>query len=141
MAAPLSFNRIIDVVTHLFAELESQALNESELVELTMRQVLYLETIARMESPTFSELARQLDVSKPSVTAAVTKLMEKGYVKKVQSAEDRRSFTILLTEKGRALSQMHDQLHRRIAEHFTRALNETEQQQLVQLMAKVIQAG
>jgi DNA-binding MarR family transcriptional regulator len=136
-----AFDQLIAILTSTFAELESQALNESELAELSMKQMVYLETIARLDHPTFSDLAKNLGVSKPSVTAIVSKLLQKGYVEKIQSAEDRRAFYVLLTDKGRALSRLHDNLHRRIAEHFIHALDEHELHQLARLLNKALKSA
>jgi DNA-binding MarR family transcriptional regulator len=75
------------------------------------------------------------------VTAIVSKLMHKGYVEKVQSAEDRRAFYVLLTDKGKALSLLHDNVHRRIAEHFAHALDEHELHQLARLLNKALKTA
>jgi len=136
-----AFDQLIAILTRSFAELESQALNEGELAELSMKQLVYLDTIASLDHPTFSDLAKRMQVSKPSVTAIVGKLMQKGYVEKVQSAEDRRAFHLLLTDKGRTLSQMHENIHRRIAEHFTHALDQQELHQFARLLNKALKSA
>jgi DNA-binding MarR family transcriptional regulator len=138
---PPDFDQLISILTRSFAELESQALNESELAELSMKQLVYLDTIARLDHPTFSDLAKSLGVSKPSVTAIVRKLLQKGYVEKVQSAEDRRAFYVLLTEKGKDLSLLHDNIHRRIAKHFSQALDENELNQFARLLSKALKSA
>ncbi len=138
MSLPVSFDQIVAILTRTFAELETRALQESELADLSMKQIVYLDTIARMQSPTFSDLAKQLDVSKPSVTAIVHKLVQRGYVQKVQSMEDKRTFHILMTEKGRTLAAIHDNLHQKIAQHFTAVLNEAELGQLGRLLHKAL---
>ncbi len=135
------FDQLIAMLTRSFAELESQALSESELAELSMKQLVYLDAIASLDHPTFSDLAHRLGVSKPSVTAIVGKLLQKGYVEKIQSSEDRRAFYVLLTEKGKALSQMHENLHRRIAEHFIHALDEHELHQFARLLSKALKSA
>jgi DNA-binding MarR family transcriptional regulator len=140
MNPPDYFTSVIDLFTHHFAELEAQALQESELTDLSMKQVVYLETISRMDSPTFSDLARELHVSKPSVTAIYTKLHEKGYINKVQSAEDKRTFTIHLTEKGSSLQKVHEHLHQKIARYFASVLSAEELAQLGDLLQKVARA-
>ncbi len=131
------FNRIIEHLTSQFARMEAQALRESEFADLSMKQVVYLETIARMENPTFTDLARELKVSKPSVTAIFNKLHEKGYLSREQSTEDRRTYSIHLTEKGKSLRQAHDNLHHRIAAHFAGKLDQDEQSALSRLLAKI----
>ena len=136
-----AFDQLIAILTRSFAELESQALNEGELAELSMKQLIYLDTIASLDHPTFSDLAKRMEVSKPSVTAIIGKLMLKGYVEKVQSAEDRRAFHLLLTDKGKTLSQMHENIHRRIAEHFTHALDQQELHQFARLLNKALKSA
>ncbi|MBD5169643.1 MAG: winged helix-turn-helix transcriptional regulator [Oscillibacter sp.] len=48
-------------------------------------------------------LAEMLKVSKPMITAHLTSLMNKGYITKQPSLEDKRAYYILPTEKARAL--------------------------------------
>lgn len=48
-------------------------------------------------------LAELLGVSKPMIAAHINSLMEKGYITKKQSLDDKRSFYILPTEKALAL--------------------------------------
>lgn len=48
-------------------------------------------------------LSELLGVSKPMITAHLASLLEKGYITKQQSADDKRSFYILPTEKALAL--------------------------------------
>jgi len=145
MAAPIdsspNFEHVIQLLTHNFADLESKALQESGLAELSMRQVLCLDTIYRLERPTFSEMALQLEVSKPSVTAIVGKLIQKGYAQKIQSQADHRVSYILLTEKGRRLSEAHQAFHRKIAQHFAAILDADEMHQLGRLLYKVVKSG
>ncbi len=133
-----SYDQIIALLTRTFASLEARALQESDLAELSMKQIVYLDSIARLEKPTFSDLAHEQRVSKPSVTAIVAKLAEKGLVQRVQSQEDRRSFFVLLTEKGRAMCAIHERLHQHIARHFAAALSESELRQLFQLLQKAL---
>lgn len=45
-------------------------------------------------------LSQLLSVSKPMITAHLTSLVEKGYITKEQSAEDKRAFYVLPTEKA-----------------------------------------
>jgi DNA-binding MarR family transcriptional regulator len=133
-----SFDQVIDLLTRFFAQQEADALQSAEFSELSMKQIVYLETIAALERPTFSDLARRLEVSKPSVTAIVDKLVQKGYVERVQSAEDKRAYHILLTAKGASLSEIHHQIHQHIARHFSEALTAAELDQLAGLLHKVI---
>lgn len=121
----------------MMAELESQAFQENGFSELSMRQMLYLETIVRLGHPSFGELAEALGITRPSVTAIVGRLAEKGFVCKVQDDDDRRSFHITLTEKGQQFSQVHARVHQHIARALVARLDQTETEQLIGLLCKI----
>jgi len=72
------------------------------------------------------------------VKVAVDKFIEKDFLYKVRSDEDRRSAHLHLTEKGKLINEMHDYYHRRIAESFTRKLSREELETLVGLLIKVL---
>jgi DNA-binding MarR family transcriptional regulator len=136
-----ALEKFIAFASALMAELESQAFQDERFAELSMRQMLYLNTIIRMGHPNFSELARKLGVSKPSVTAIVTTLIKKGYVKKVQDDEDRRSFHIILTAQGVQFDQLHESIHKCLADLLASRLDGEEVQQLTRLLEKVTQSN
>lgn len=129
--------QIVEKISALMASLESQAFQQGDFAELSMRQMHYLETIVRLGQPSFGELAEALQITRPSVTAIVNKLAEKGFVRKLQDNDDRRSFHILLTEKGRRFSQVHAGMHRQIAYALVARLNPAEVEQLTALLNKV----
>ena len=117
-----------------------EAFEQEGFSNLSIAQMSYLETIAQMEGPTFSELADQLAVTKPSVTAIVKKLIKLGYVKKVQSQEDLRVYHIVLAPKGERFTEMHDKTHQLLAERLTSNLNKQELHQMAVILEKVITA-
>jgi DNA-binding MarR family transcriptional regulator len=118
--------------------LEVEAFEQEGFSELSWKQLLYLETITRMERPTYSDLAKKLAVTRPSVSAQISKLIEMGYVDRVQSEQDRRVFHIVFTPKGKQFTAMHDNLHRMVAERLTEKLNTSEQEQLIHLLQKMV---
>jgi len=135
--ALLPLEQAVARVSGLMAELESQAFQENGFSELSMRQMLYLEMIVRLGNPSFGELAEALGITRPSVTAIVNRLAEKGFVRKVQDDEDRRSFHIHLTEKGQQFSQIHARVHQHIARALVARLDQTETEQLIALLRKI----
>jgi len=56
-----------------------------------------------------SHLAREFNVSKPTMSEAIRVLDKKELIEKVPSPVDRRSFSIKLSEKGRKMVQETDQ--------------------------------
>jgi len=129
---------IISVLSNLFGQMEDAAKLQFNLSDLTHNQLHYIETIYTLGNPNITELAVALKLSKPTVKVAVDKLIEKEYIFKVQSDEDRRSAHIHLAEKGKLINQMHDFAHRRIAESLIKKLSNEELDTLVELLNKVL---
>lgn len=63
--------------------------------------VLYSLTRGRLLT---SELARNFNVTMPTITRAVEALVDKGYVERQPDADDRRRIYLRLTEKGAEIS-------------------------------------
>jgi DNA-binding MarR family transcriptional regulator len=133
-----SLERSVELLTRFIAELESNAFQQEGFSELSLRQVLYVETIARLEHPSYSELADVLGITRPSVTTLVGKLIRKGFVQRVQDGEDRRSFHIVLTEKGQQFSRMHRKTHRQVVQSLIGHLDQKEIEQLAGLLSKIV---
>ncbi len=94
--------------------------------DLSITQMNYLETIAKLENPSVSELAVALHLTKSTVSINLEKLIEKEYIQKVQSDKDKRVTYLYLTPKGEQVNQLHDEVHKQIAQSFTDKLTRTE---------------
>jgi len=133
-------DKIVSVLSKLsnsLAEMEELAREDSNLKELTVTQMHYLEVISQLTNPNVTELATEMQLSKPTVTVALEKLLQKGFVTKVQSDEDRRSSHLHLTKKGMQINQMHEKAHTRFAELMAESLEPAELEQLTLLLEKL----
>jgi DNA-binding MarR family transcriptional regulator len=69
-----------------------------------------------------SELAEAFNVSRPNITNLINSLIEKGMVKQVEDAKDRRKKFLTLTEKGEevlhAIQPVRKKANRRLLEHL-----------------------
>ena len=129
---------LIAQMTRLVSEMEQAVVKEAGFSELSMRQVTFLELVEQMANPTPGELARELKISKPSVSALIERLEAADYIRKVESDGDRRSYYLHLTEKGEQFSLAHDAVHRSLAQFITRNLDVLEVAQLTRLVDKIL---
>lgn len=128
---------VISKLSHNLAEMEELARKELNLRELTVAQMHYLEVLNALENPNITELATEMRLTKPTVTVAIDKLIQKGYISKVQSDEDRRSSHLHLTKKGMLINKMHEHAHAQFAELMQESLEPTELEQLTSLLDKL----
>jgi len=75
-----------------------EKLQERE-TSLTTVETFCLEIIYALKNPTINEFARLANLSGPNAAYKVSSLMKKGYLRKVQSQEDRREYHLEVTEK------------------------------------------
>jgi DNA-binding MarR family transcriptional regulator len=129
---------LIEIITKLIGDGEMQFIQQYAEEGFTARQIVYIDTINRLGHPTLGEIAKTLKLSKPSVTAIVDKLTDKGYIEKCQSDEDRRTFHVHLAAKGKKLVKMHNEAHLRIADLFRKHLEDKDLKMLVSLLNKVV---
>lgn len=66
---------------------------------LTTVETFCMETIQALGAPTINEFASFMRISPPNAAYKVNSLIKKGYVKKVQSASDKRIFHLEVTQK------------------------------------------
>ncbi len=103
---------------------------------LPAKQAEYLKIIDQHPMLTSSRFAEILQITKPSVTEIVNKLIDLALVLKEQCHRDGRVFYIVLTEKGRKASQIHDLRDHRLAGDLCKNLNSTEIEILTKLIRK-----
>ncbi|MBN1822212.1 MAG: MarR family transcriptional regulator [Prolixibacteraceae bacterium] len=131
---------LIDIILSKSEQLEDELKKQSDLKDLTIKQLHCIQLIEQFHNPTLSELAKKLKITKPSTTSIIDKLDEKGYVKKVKSDIDRRSAHIHLTEKGEIASRLHTEVHTKFAKLLTKSLVDSEKEILIVLLNKAVKS-
>ena len=66
---------------------------------LTTVETFCMETIQALGNPTVNEFASFMCISAPNAAYKVNSLVKKGYLEKVQSADDRREYHLNVTQK------------------------------------------
>ena len=81
-------------------ELEEKAIITDEFKDLTNNDMHVIEAIGLGEGNNMSSIARKLNITVGSLTTAMNSLVNKRYVERHRSEEDRRVVLVKLTEKG-----------------------------------------
>lgn len=90
---------------------------------LTTVETFCMEIIYALDKPTVAEFAAIANISSPNAAYKVNNLVKKGYLKKIQSQEDKREYHLEVTEKylnyyNISYNYM-DTVMKRIEERFT----------------------
>lgn len=66
---------------------------------LTATETFCMEAIYALNNPTINQFANFMRISQPNAAYKVNKLIRKGYLKKINSLEDKREYFLEVTEK------------------------------------------
>ena len=107
------------------------------LRELTMLQLQALFFVREQKKTTMSELAHELDMSGPSATSLVDRLVDAGWLARHDDPADRRITALTLTKQATAGLAKH--LTRKITrvQSLIAPLTAAEQQTFIQLLTKI----
>jgi DNA-binding MarR family transcriptional regulator len=131
---------LIDIILTSNEQIEDEIKQNSDLKNLTVKQLHCIEWIYKLKNPTLSELTSRLRITKPSTSVMLDRLDEHGFISKVKSDNDRRSAHVHLTDKGEKAALLHSRVHKQFAEQLTKKLTGSEKEILIVLLNKAVQS-
>ena len=120
---------INDILVNLFNEilkLEEEAIITDEFKDITNNDMHIIEAVGLSGENTMSVVAKKLGITAGSLTTSVNSLVNKKYVIRQRSEEDRRVVFLKLTEKGKRAYEHHREYHRQMTEAVISCLDEAE---------------
>lgn len=84
------------------------------------------------------ELARRVSLGKSTLTSAIDRLEDKGQVRRVPSAEDRRSATVELTPKNRGMRRLYEEVSREMTALFYAGFTGGEATEFERLLERIL---
>ena len=83
------------------------------------------------------QLGQALDVSAPNLAVTLDRMVERGWVERVRSTQDRRAQHVHLTPLGRELTQQAEKIAETMENASLRMLSPAERALLIELLLKV----
>lgn len=124
-----AYRAINEILVHLFNEiweLEGKAVITEEYKDITNNDMHIIEAVGLGEGNNMSAIAKKLKITVGSLTTSMNSLVNKKYVVRERSAQDRRVVNIRLTKKGEKAYHHHADFHRKMTEAVVSALSEDE---------------
>ena len=103
---------LLGIVLH---RIMKQAKGKYEEFDLNRSQASILFTLHQHSSMSQKELAERLNMTPPSITSAIRKMEQEGYIRRRQDETDQRVMRLALTEKGEScienVKRVADEMH------------------------------
>ena len=122
----MTINHVLVKLINEIWDLEEKAIITDEFKDLTNNDMHVIEAIGLGEGRNMSSIARQLNITVGSLTTAMNSLVNKKYVERHRSEEDRRVVFVKLTAKGIKAYHHHEDYHRQMTQAILDKLDKKE---------------
>ena len=106
-------NILVNLINEIW-ELEEKAIITEEFKDLTNNDMHVIEAIGLGDGNNMSSIAKKLNITVGSLTTAMNSLVNKKYVERRRSEEDRRVVFVKLTDRGVKAYRHHEDYHRQM---------------------------
>ena len=117
--------------------IEEQSLDNRLTHGLTITEVHTIVAIGLHERNPMNVIAARLNVTLATLTTAVNKLSNKGFVERTRAEDDRRKVLVSLTKKGRQVLRAHNLFHHQMIDEALADLTEEEERVFAGALKKV----
>ncbi len=132
-------NQNLEKIERFASKVWRTQVNEDPICQLSFNEYDYLKVIQASPEPIrLTDLAIEMQVTKPSATTMVQRLERKGLVERKASLEDARSKLVVLTHKAELGLEDESKIYHVMAQILESHLSEQESTQLNQLLDKAL---
>ena len=132
-------NQNLEKIERFASKVWRTQVNEDPICQLSFNEYDYLKVIQASPEPIrLTDLAVEMQVTKPSATTMVQRLERKGLVERKASLEDARSKLVVLTHKAELGLEEESKIYHVMAQILESRLSEQESTQLNQLLDKAL---
>lgn len=127
---------LVELFNHILY-LEEKNLQDQGIT-LSMSEVHILENIEKSSTKTMSDVARLNLVTQGTLTVAIHRLVEKGYVIRQKDETDKRIVRLSLPSSAIEILSAHALFHEKMIDHCIDDLHVDEDQMLITSLSKVM---
>ena len=132
-------NQNLEKIERFASKVWRTQVNEDPICQLSFNEYDYLKVIQASPEPIrLTDLAVEMQVTKPSATTMVQRLERKGLVERKASLEDARSKLVVLPHKAELGLEEESKVYQVMAQILESRLSEQESKQLNQLLDKAL---
>ena len=130
-------NKLLVQLFNDILHIEENSLKNIYLIDLSMTEIHTIEAVGIKDAKTMGEIAHDLRITVGTLSAAITKLIKKGYVERKRTEEDRRVVLVSLTSKGENVYREHQVFHEEMICAMLSNFSDEEEQVLSKSLEKL----
>jgi DNA-binding MarR family transcriptional regulator len=117
----------------------NRILRESGLNDISVAYFAVLQALWENDGMSISDLGEKAQLEKSTMTSLIDRMEGAGLLRREDHPTDRRAYRISLTERGKELEKLLDQVVSRAYHHLTRGITEKDLQKSVEICKQIVQ--
>lgn len=134
----MDIEKIARQVLELYEKISSWEHSVVKGSGLTPEQMHTIEIVGHERSIRMKDLAGKMGITTGTLTVSVDRLEKQGFLIRKRHETDRRSFLIVLTEKGEEYFKEHYNFHLNMTEELVSGLTGEEQEMFSRILDKIV---
>ncbi|MGZ3421188.1 MAG: MarR family winged helix-turn-helix transcriptional regulator [Polyangiales bacterium] len=131
-------HEVFDQLSAVLRSLRSSAAEAYAAFEVGSAQAKFLRHIGKNSRISQADLARATDTAPTLTGRAIEPLVERGWVRRARSEEDRRQYVLELTASGQRVREQVERARNRIAERLASVLDERDVADFDRIAKKIL---
>ena len=127
----------IDSIMMKYLQIQ-QSVKDSSNVELSIQEVKIISYLGKNETSRMRDLSNYLNLQMSTMTGIIDKLVQKRFVERIRTDEDRRTVRVKLTLKGKKIFNIEVENHLELSQQMLNSLTMKEQKTLLSLLNKIV---
>jgi len=129
-------NELLVEIFNDILTIEKEAISSGPFKDLSLTEMHTIEAIGPGEH-TMTDVADKLDITVGTLSTAINRLVNKGYVERNRSELDRRVVEIKLARQGRLAYKIHEAFHREMVRNMIEGLSIEGNEVLIQSLSNL----
>ncbi len=132
-----SEHQILFVFAGVRRILNRMAVEKFKAINLGFQQAIILRELVFENTPTSTELALKTTTDPAALSRIISSLEKKGFLKRKNMKEDRRSWSLECTASGKTIAEQVNTIYEEIDDLLKESLSQKEQGEFVHLLRKI----
>ncbi len=129
--------QIQDLLKKIHMNISHVMMKELDSSHLTMHQVFIMKVMKKHPQTNLTTLCNHLNLSKSSLSLTLNKLVDEGYVQRIENQEDRRNIYFTLSDLGESMFEEMREKSRKLFSKLIDGLAPEEFQEIEEQLSKL----
>lgn len=132
-------NEILKELFHKIMTIQEKFVDNSANIKLSRTEIHAIEIVGDSPGSILTDIAGKLYITKATASVSINRLVEKGFVKRLSLANDKRKHGLVLTDEGVKCYDAHAEFHEQLIDALTDDFKLNEKEELLKGLKQMLE--